>query len=149
MLEAMVSTRSIKFSVEINILCSCCYYPVRRPEVQERNGKTITYLLVEILNKDDLAFQQREFPEYRSKCHPIHPSMIWTDPLQIIPHSAAQNCKGYVSRLQSYCDTGDPFCDGGQDMSAHGGVVRKHLDEAKVFIVNKIKTLSIPVRPDS
>jgi hypothetical protein len=51
--------------------------------------------------------------------------------------------------MVSYCDTGDPFCDGGNNMGAHMGVVTKHFSEAKDFIVKKINTLSIPVRPNT
>jgi acetylxylan esterase len=65
---------------------------------------------------------------------------------KIIPHTASQNCKDYASRILSFCDTGDPFCDSGQDMTAHMKVVNNHLEEAKAFILNKLQTLSVPVR---
>jgi len=67
----------------------------------------------------------------------------------IIPHTTSQSCRAFASRIVSYCDTGDPFCDSGNNMGAHMGVVTQHYSEAKDFIIKKINTLSIPVRPDA
>jgi hypothetical protein len=43
----------------------------------------------------------------------------------------------YASKVQSYCDEGDPFCAGGTDGDVHSGTVAKYAQAAANFIVSK------------
>lgn len=43
----------------------------------------------------------------------------------------------YASKIQSYCDEGDPFCASGTDSDVHSGEVAKYAQAAANFIVSK------------
>jgi acetylxylan esterase len=45
----------------------------------------------------------------------------------------------YASVLQSYCNTGDPFCASGTDESVHSAEVQDYESAATAFIVAKNK----------
>jgi hypothetical protein len=45
----------------------------------------------------------------------------------------------YAPRLQSYCNTGDPFCASGTDESVHTAEVQDYESAATAFIVAKNK----------
>jgi acetylxylan esterase len=54
------------------------------------------------------------------------------------PRAADQQLTSFASKVRSYCDTGDPFCDSGRDMSVHLSYLRKYSDDATQFVVDKI-----------
>ena len=43
----------------------------------------------------------------------------------------------YASKVQSYCDDGDPFCSRGTDGDVHSSTVAKYAQAAANFIVSK------------
>ncbi|KAK0391672.1 hypothetical protein NLU13_1171 [Sarocladium strictum] len=43
----------------------------------------------------------------------------------------------YASKIQSYCDTGDPFCASGTDLDVHSNTVAKYAQAAANFIVSQ------------
>ena len=137
------------FDVNAEIIgssCSNCF--IWRPKISKRNGN---YIKVCPIMKN-IANLSKPFNKGNSKNQGVRISLkllSYAKHIQIIPHTTSQNCKGYTSRIISFCDSGDPFCDSGQEMGAHIGVVSKHMEEAKAFILNKIRTLSVPVRADA
>ncbi|KAF2722012.1 carbohydrate esterase family 5 protein [Polychaeton citri CBS 116435] len=44
----------------------------------------------------------------------------------------------YGSRIRSYCDAGDPFCAGGNNLAVHQGYVSKYGTAATDFVVSKV-----------
>jgi len=62
------------------------------------------------------------------------------------PHTAQQDCKGYESRLASYCDDGDEFCAKGKSLAPHLGYLSKYATEATSFIKSQVDKLSVPVK---
>ncbi len=53
---------------------------------------------------------------------------------QIIPRFLpSQNCDTYASRIQSYCDFDDFFCDSGTSLPVHESYA-KYLEDARIFV---------------
>ena len=53
---------------------------------------------------------------------------------QIIPRFLpSQNCDAYASRIQSYCDFDDFFCDSGTSLDVHESYA-KYVGDARTFI---------------
>ncbi|KAM4067038.1 cutinase domain-containing protein [Hirsutella rhossiliensis] len=46
-------------------------------------------------------------------------------------------CETYSDRMVSYCDTGDVFCDNGQDKKVHSSYIKRYGDDALKFIVDR------------
>ena len=51
-------------------------------------------------------------------------------------------CDKYASKIQSYCDTGDPFCSGGKNLTVHVGYVKEYGAAAMNFTDMKMKSSS-------
>lgn len=54
------------------------------------------------------------------------------------PRAADQLLTPFASKIRSYCDTGDPFCDSGRTMSVHFTYLLKYSNNATRFVVNAI-----------
>ncbi|EFQ35915.1 cutinase [Colletotrichum graminicola] len=53
----------------------------------------------------------------------------------LFPRENVTACKGYAPKIESYCDTGDIYCDLGNDTTVHGSYFKKYTNEAVEFIV--------------
>ncbi len=56
----------------------------------------------------------------------------------MFPRQNPKACHPYASKIKSYCDHGDPFCDGGPDLGTHGGYFGKYNNEATNFVYRKV-----------
>lgn len=63
------------------------------------------------------------------------------------PHPPENTCKGYESRMVSYCNDGDTFCDKGKSVATHMGYMGAYSGQAKTFITTQVKSLTIPLAP--
>jgi len=61
----------------------------------------------------------------------------------IFPRLSSQSLSGFASDIQSYCDTGDPFCAKGLDLEAHLDYVEKYDKTADSFIIGRLKAAGI------
>jgi len=61
------------------------------------------------------------------------------------PHTATQDCKGYESRMVSYCDDGDEFCAKGKSLGPHMAYMGKYATEAASFIKSQVSKLTVPL----
>lgn len=50
-----------------------------------------------------------------------------------------EDCEPYVSKMRSWCDTGDIYCDSGDDEEVHVSYVEKYADDATEFVVSMYK----------
>jgi acetylxylan esterase len=50
----------------------------------------------------------------------------------------SQNCDAYASRIQSYCDDDDIYCDSGRNRPVHHGYVDEYSEAALRFILQKL-----------
>ncbi|PLB44158.1 cutinase [Aspergillus steynii IBT 23096] len=48
-------------------------------------------------------------------------------------------CPGYSDKIQSYCDSNDPFCDRGLNQNVHNGYIKEYGDQAVKFVVAKVQ----------
>ncbi|KFA52401.1 hypothetical protein S40293_05985 [Stachybotrys chartarum IBT 40293] len=51
-------------------------------------------------------------------------------------------CEEYESRIVSYCDTGDSYCDAGGDREVHGSYTEGYGDEVEDFVVGRYEGLA-------
>ncbi|KAF9869981.1 hypothetical protein CkaCkLH20_12590 [Colletotrichum karsti] len=56
----------------------------------------------------------------------------------VFPRQDNAACAAVANKMTSFCDTGDPFCDGGSNIQVHLGYVRRNGDDAVKFIVDKV-----------
>lgn len=54
------------------------------------------------------------------------------------PREADQELTPFASKVRSYCDAGDPFCDSGRAMAVHFTYLNKYSDDATQFVVDAI-----------
>lgn len=47
-------------------------------------------------------------------------------------------CPQFESRMQSYCDSPDPFCSNGTSFATHQGYGKEYGEQALQFIVSKV-----------
>jgi acetylxylan esterase len=68
-----------------------------------------------------------------------------TDPgaTGLFPRAASQSINGFAGILQSYCDTGDPFCAGGFNLSAHLDYDTKYDSSANTFVKGKLNAAGV------
>lgn len=55
---------------------------------------------------------------------------------------AGFDCPDYASRIQSYCDSADPFCAKGNDQATHQGYAKEYGQQALQFVQTKLSALS-------
>ncbi|KAK2000719.1 cutinase [Colletotrichum falcatum] len=51
-----------------------------------------------------------------------------------------KGCKGVANKMVSFCNTGDPFCDGGRNLQVHLRYVQSNGEAANKFIMSKVKS---------
>ncbi|RDW62096.1 hypothetical protein BP6252_11529 [Coleophoma cylindrospora] len=56
----------------------------------------------------------------------------------LFPRTGDQALTQYSSVIQSYCDTGDPFCCSGANTAAHLGYTTEYDSAALNFVLGKI-----------
>ena len=60
--------------------------------------------------------------------------------LQFAARPAGFRCPAFEDRIQSYCESPDPFCSNGDDPDTHQGYGFQFGKEALDFIVSKLVT---------
>jgi acetylxylan esterase len=70
---------------------------------------------------------------------------VGTDPgaTGLFPRLANQSIDGFAADIQSYCDTGDPFCAKGNNLNAHLDYVEKYDKAADAFLIGRLKAVGI------
>jgi len=70
---------------------------------------------------------------------------VGTDPgaTGLFPRLSNQSLQPFAADIQSYCDTGDPFCAKGNDLEAHLDYVEKYDKAADSFIIGRLKAAGI------
>jgi acetylxylan esterase len=70
---------------------------------------------------------------------------VGTDPGAegIFPRKQNQLLTAFAPDIQSYCDTGDPFCAKGNNLSAHLDYFEKYDKKASQFLVGRLKAVGI------
>lgn len=56
----------------------------------------------------------------------------------LFPRRADQSLDAFANEIQSYCDNGDPFCAGGNNLGAHLDYTQKYNDDATSFVVARL-----------
>lgn len=59
---------------------------------------------------------------------------------QMIPRITNFLMNPYTSKIASWCDAGDPVCDGGSDYAVHTGYMNKYKDAAAAWSLTKLWT---------
>lgn len=74
------------------------------------------------------------FPSLSKSLDPYEVFELNSSSQQIIPRFLPyQNCDIYASRIQSFCDFDDFFCDSGTSLPVHESYA-KYLGDARVFV---------------
>ncbi|KAF4122300.1 acetylxylan esterase [Geosmithia morbida] len=55
----------------------------------------------------------------------------------IFPRDNTTTCEGLSDRLISFCDTGDVYCDAGNNRTTHGSYIQVYGDEAADYIIDR------------
>jgi acetylxylan esterase len=68
-----------------------------------------------------------------------------TDPaaMGLFPRLPSQTLAPFASKIQSYCDIGDPFCARGKNLAAHLDYTFKYNTAALAFVVGKLHAAGI------
>jgi hypothetical protein len=61
----------------------------------------------------------------------------------IFPRLSTQLLTAFAADIQSYCDTGDPFCAKGNNLFAHFGYFGKYDTTASKFLVGRLKAVGV------
>ena len=61
---------------------------------------------------------------------------ITSNQQQIFVRRNPEDCKPYVSKMRSWCDTGDIYCDSGNDEKVHVSYTDRYTDDATEFVVS-------------
>ena len=61
----------------------------------------------------------------------------------IFPRLKTQLLTPFAEDIQSYCDTGDPFCAKGDNLEAHLDYVEKYDKTADKFIIGRLNAAGI------
>ncbi|HEX9335449.1 MAG TPA: cutinase family protein [Pseudonocardiaceae bacterium] len=61
----------------------------------------------------------------------------------LFPRLANQSLVPFASIIQSYCDTGDPFCASGNNLGAHLDYTTKYDTAATTFVVGRLNSLGV------
>ena len=81
-------------------------------------------------------------PRLRGSRSPID---LGTDPgaQGIFPVQAGQSRAAFGTILRSWCDTGDPFCAGGNNLEAHLDYTTKYNTAANTFVEGRLSAAGI------
>ena len=61
----------------------------------------------------------------------------------LFPRPASESLAAFASEIQSYCDTGDPFCAGGANLFAHLDYTQKYNAAASAFVTARLNAAGI------
>jgi hypothetical protein len=61
----------------------------------------------------------------------------------LFPRPSSESLSSVASKFQSYCDTGDPFCASGANLSAHLDYTQKYNSAASQFVTQKLNAAGI------
>jgi acetylxylan esterase len=61
----------------------------------------------------------------------------------LFPRLASQSLSAFASSIQSYCDTGDPFCASGNNLGAHLDYTTKYDTAATTFVVGRLHSVGV------
>ena len=61
----------------------------------------------------------------------------------LFPRLANQSLVPFAGIIQSYCDTGDPFCAGGNNLGAHLDYTTKYNTAATAFVVSRLNSVGV------
>ena len=75
----------------------------------------------------------------------IHFVKRLTQLFKMFPRAKSYTCQPYVSRMISFCDSGDTFCDKGNSTAVHGSYLQKYSTQAAEFVEAQVKKLKVPV----
>ncbi len=67
------------------------------------------------------------------------------DSVQIFARQNASACGVYSSKMRSWCDTGDPFCDSGNLSKVHTSYFFNYTTDAVNFVVSKFNATPGPL----
>ncbi len=70
---------------------------------------------------------------------------VGTDPgaTGLFPRPSSESLSSFAAKFQSYCDTGDPFCASGNNLSAHLDYTQKYDSAASTFVTGKLNAAGI------
>jgi acetylxylan esterase len=70
---------------------------------------------------------------------------VGTDPnaTGLFPRPASESLSSFASKIQSYCDTGDPFCASGDNLEAHLDYTQKYNSAASTFVTARLNAAGI------
>jgi acetylxylan esterase len=70
---------------------------------------------------------------------------VGTDPgaTGLFPRPASETLAPFAAKIQSYCDTGDPFCASGANLEAHLDYTQKYNTAASQFVKAKLNAAGI------
>jgi acetylxylan esterase len=70
---------------------------------------------------------------------------VGTDPgaTGLFPRPSSESLAPFASKIESYCDTGDPFCADGTDLEAHLDYTTKYDTAASQFVTAKLNAAGI------
>lgn len=57
--------------------------------------------------------------------------------MQVFPREDTAGCEKYDDILISFCDTGDVYCDSGDESGVHGSYFKTYKDDVVKYIVDK------------
>jgi hypothetical protein len=61
----------------------------------------------------------------------------------LFPRPGSETLAPFAAKIQSYCDTGDPFCAGGANLSAHLDYTQKYNSAASAFVTQRLNAAGI------
>ena len=61
----------------------------------------------------------------------------------LFPRPSSETLAPFASKIQSYCDTGDPFCASGANLSAHLDYTQKYNTAASQFVTKELNAAGI------
>jgi len=61
----------------------------------------------------------------------------------LFPRLASQSLSAFAGAIQSYCDTGDPFCASGDNLGAHLVYTQKYDSSATSFVVGRLRAAGV------
>jgi acetylxylan esterase len=61
----------------------------------------------------------------------------------LFPRPASETLAPFAAKIQSYCDTGDPFCARGANLGAHLNYTQKYNNAASAFVTQRLNAAGL------
>jgi hypothetical protein len=61
----------------------------------------------------------------------------------LFPRPGSETLAPFAAKIQSYCDTGDPFCARGANLNAHLDYTQKYNNAASTFVTQRLNAAGI------